>query len=303
MGTSKRERQKEARLQRLEQERASYQQATKRQRLIAAGLAGLVLFGVLALVLTRGGDDDADLASDTSSTTQTTAETTTSSTEVPPSSETTAPPEETTTTAAPEETTTTTAATTEEPTGFTYGTGKCPGPDAKRKTAFDDAPKKCIDTGKDYGAVIDTSKGKLTIDLAEGAAPGTVNNFVVLSRWHFYDGDDFHRIIPGFVAQGGDPVGDPPGTGGPGYAIPDELPGSLSDYKVGTIAMANSGPDSGGSQFFLVLKEGTLDGPKYAIFGQVTEGNDVLTAIEAEGSSTGEPKSKVEIRSITITEK
>ena len=302
MGTSKRERQKEARLQRLEQERASYQQATKRQRLIAAGLAGVVLFGVLALLLTRGGDDDADVATATS-TTQTTEATTTSSTTAPPSSETTTPPEETTTTAPPETTTTTAAETTTEATGFTYGSGKCPGADAKRKTSFEDAPKKCIDTSKDYGAVIETSKGKVTIDLAEGTAPGTVNNFVVLARYRFFDGDDFHRIIPGFVAQGGDPVGDPPGTGGPGYAIPDELPKSLSDYKVGTLAMANSGPDSGGSQFFLVLEEGTLDGPKYAIFGQVTEGNDVLTAIEAEGTSSGEPKSKVEITSVTITEK
>ena len=301
MGTSKRERQKEARLQRLEQERAAYQQATRRQRLIAAGVVGLLLFGVLLLVVTRGGDDDADVAT-ASSTTQSTEATTTTST--PASTDTTLPPEATTTTAAPEETTTTTTEATPdtEPTGFTYGTGECPGENAKRKTSFDDAPRKCIDTSKDYGAVIETSKGKLTLDLHEQSAPGTVNNFVVLSRWKYFDGDDFHRIIPSFVAQGGDPVGDPQGTGDPGYAIPDELPPSLDAYKVGTLAMANSGPDSGGSQFFLVLEEGRLDGPKYAIFGEVTEGLDVLDAIEAEGSQTGTPQNKVTIDKVTITE-
>ena len=302
MGTSKRERQKEARLQRLEQERAAYQQATRRQRLIAAGVVGLLLFGVLLLVVTRGGDDDADLATATS-TTQTTASTTTTST--PASTDTTLPPEETTSTEAPpEETTTTTEAPpTTEATGFTYGTGECPGENAKRKTEFADAPRKCIDTSKDYGAVIETSKGRLTLDLHEKTAPGTVNNFVVLARWKYFDGDDFHRIIPGFVAQGGDPVGEPQGTGDPGYAIPDELPGSLDSYKVGTLAMANSGPDSGGSQFFIVLEEGRLDGPKYAIFGQVAEGNDVLDAIEAEGTQSGNPSNEVSIEKVTITER
>jgi peptidyl-prolyl cis-trans isomerase B (cyclophilin B) len=300
MGTSKRERQKEARLQRLEQERAAYQQATKRQRFIAAGIAGAVLFVVILLLVTRGGDDDAEVATDTSSTT--TTEATTTSTTAPEET-TTSAPEETTTTAPEETTTTTEAGPVTEPTGFTYGTGKCPGADAKRKTSFDDAPKKCIDTDKDYGAVIETSKGEITIDLLEKVAPGTVNNFVVLSRWHYYDGDDFHRIIPTFVAQGGDPVGDPQGTGGPGYAIPDELPASLDEYKVGTLAMANSGPDSGGSQFFIVLEAGRLDAPSYAIFGQVTEGNDVLDAIEAEGTQTGTPKNPVDINKVTITEK
>ena len=112
--------------------------------------------------------------------------------------------------------------------GFAYGTGECP-PEEKpqqRPTSFPDAPQRCIEDGVDYRAEVVTSEGAFTFDLLEDDAPGTVNNFVVLARSGWFDGDDFHRVVAGFVNQAGDPVGDPPGTGGPGYTIPDELEGT-----------------------------------------------------------------------------
>ncbi|MBW3644935.1 MAG: peptidylprolyl isomerase, partial [Actinobacteria bacterium] len=113
--------------------------------------------------------------------------------------------------------------------GFEYGTGECPPEDKPEEPVrqFDDAPQRCIEDGVDYAAVLTTSEGELTVDLLEDTAPGTVNNFVVLARYGYYDGSVFHRIIPDFVVQGGSPPGAPAGTGGPGYTIPDELPASV----------------------------------------------------------------------------
>ena len=148
----------------------------------------------------------------------------------------------------------------------------------------------CIDPAKTYTATLATTEGDIVIELDAANAPETVNNFVVLSRYHFYDNVPFHRIVPGFVNQAGDPVGPTPGTGGPGYTIPDELPADpATAYPPGTVAMANSGPESGGSQFFLVIgdQNGALSSAgSYSVFGKVIEGQDVSEAINASAVPT-----------------
>jgi cyclophilin family peptidyl-prolyl cis-trans isomerase len=182
------------------------------------------------------------------------------------------------------------------------GPTECPPADgsAARATAFEQAPPMCIDTNKTYRALVSTTKGDFTITLDAKTAPKTVNNFVVLSRYHFYDGVSFHRVIPGFVVQGGDPTGT--GSGDIGYKFEDELPQDKSLYKLGTVAMANSGPNTNGSQFYIVTGEGRLEA-KYSIFGQVTEGFDTtIKAIEAGGSAGGTPSDPAYITSVSIAE-
>ena len=189
--------------------------------------------------------------------------------------------------------------------GFAYGSGECP-PETKPEEPvrqFEAAPPRCIEDGVDYAAVLTTSEGEVTVDLLEDTAPGTVNNFVVLARYGYYDGSVFHRVIPGFVVQGGSPPGAPPGTGGPGYTIPDELPASVEDYTEGSVAMANAGPDTGGSQFFIYLGPNPLPGPNYSLFGNVTEGLEVVKAIEELGSPEGQPRQEVRLESVEIVER
>jgi cyclophilin family peptidyl-prolyl cis-trans isomerase len=167
----------------------------------------------------------------------------------------------------------------------------CPAEDGSspRTVRFESPPPMCIDPDRTYTAVVTTTAGEFTIALDAQAAPRTVNNFVFLARYHFYDDVAFHRIVPGFVVQGGDAVGDPPGTGGPGYRFEDELP-APGAYQPGSVAMANSGPDTNGSQFFIVTGEaGTALPPLYSLFGTVTEGFDVVLAIEAAGPDPAEP--------------
>ena len=157
-----------------------------------------------------------------------------------------------------------------------------------------------IDPAKRYSAEVATSKGTMTVALDPIAAPATVNNFVFLSRWHYYDGIVFHRIIPGFMLQGGDPEGS--GRGGPGYRFADELP-APGRYEIGSLAMANAGPNTNGSQFFIVSgPDGTSLPPSYSLFGKVINGLDVVQAIEAVGSRSGAPSEEVVIESVTITE-
>jgi cyclophilin family peptidyl-prolyl cis-trans isomerase len=168
--------------------------------------------------------------------------------------------------------------------------------------SFSAAPQRCIEDGVDYAARFTTSEGTFTVDLLEDEAPGTVNNFVVLARYGYYDGDDFHRIIPEFVVQGGDPVGEPQGTGSPGYMIPDELPASVDAYTEGSLAMANSGPDTNGSQFFVYLGPNPLPGPSFSHFGQVSAGLDVVQSLEALGSPNGMPQQPATIESVEIVE-
>ncbi|MGI8553325.1 MAG: peptidylprolyl isomerase [Dehalococcoidia bacterium] len=159
------------------------------------------------------------------------------------------------------------------------------------------APAVTIDPTKQYTATIKTSKGDVVVQLFANDAPKTVNSFVYLAQHHFYDGLNFHRVVPGFVIQGGDPKGD--GTGGPGYQLPDEINSHKND--AGTLAMANAGPGTDGSQFFIDLTpQPNLDG-KYTVFGQVTSGLDVVQAI---GSTPRDPRSvnapAVTIDSITV---
>lgn len=159
----------------------------------------------------------------------------------------------------------------------------------------------CIDPERSYEAEMVTTKGTMIFALDSVTAPRTVNNFVVLARYHYYDGIVFHRIIPGFMCQGGDPEGT--GRGGPGYKFADELP-PPGRYEVGSLAMANSGPNTNGSQFFVVSgKDGVGLPPKYSLFGKLVKGGEVVSAIEAAGSRSGQPTQQVNITSVTITEK
>ncbi|HXC19709.1 MAG TPA: peptidylprolyl isomerase, partial [Acidimicrobiales bacterium] len=165
---------------------------------------------------------------------------------------------------------------------------------------FNAAPPMIIDTAKSYNATMVTSKGTLEIVLDPLAAPTTVNSFVFLARWHYYDGVVFHRVIPGFVLQGGDPTGT--GSGGPGYKFNDELP-KPGRYEVGSLAMANAGPHTNGSQFFVISgPDGVRLPPLYALFGKVVKGLDVVEAINGIGTPSGKPKENVVIESVTITE-
>jgi cyclophilin family peptidyl-prolyl cis-trans isomerase len=165
---------------------------------------------------------------------------------------------------------------------------------------FDAPPPMVIDPTKRYTAEVVTSKGTLVIALDAAGAAKTVNNFVFLARWHYYDGIVFHRIIPGFMCQGGDPEGS--GRGGPGYRFEDELP-APGRYEIGSLAMANAGPNTNGSQFFIVSgPDGCSLPPSYSLFGKVVKGLDVVTAIESAGSRSGAPSEKVVIESVTITE-
>jgi cyclophilin family peptidyl-prolyl cis-trans isomerase len=157
-----------------------------------------------------------------------------------------------------------------------------------------------IDTAKTYTATMVTSKGTMEILLDALGAPQTVNSFVFLARWHYYDGIIFHRVIPGFVLQGGDPTGT--GTGGPGYRFKDELP-KPGRYEVGSLAMANAGPHTNGSQFFVISgPDGVRLPPLYAHFGKVVKGLDVIEIINACGSPSGTPRERVKIESVTISE-
>lgn len=162
-----------------------------------------------------------------------------------------------------------------------------------------------LEAGKSYSASLDTSHGKIEIELFPEDAPITVNNFVSLAREGFYDGTPFHRIVKGFVIQGGDPTGT--GAGGPGYKFQDEK--IVKDYEEGMVAMANAGPNTNGSQFFICLKDLRGGLPKnYTIFGKVKEGFDVAKAIEAVPTTRGgsgeasTPTEPVTLNSVTISE-
>ena len=179
---------------------------------------------------------------------------------------------------------------------------ECPQADGSspKRQRFDAEPPMCIDPSKRYTADMVTSKGTMRIALDPLAAPRTVNSFVFLARYHYFGGIVFHRIIPGFVLQGGDPTGT--GTGGPGYRFADELP-AAGRYEVGSLAMANAGPDTNGSQFFVISgADGVRLPPNYSLFGKVVSGLDVVAAIEAVGTGSGKPKEIVTIESVTITE-
>ena len=157
-----------------------------------------------------------------------------------------------------------------------------------------------IDQSNSYVATINTNHGAIVIELFANEAPKTVNNFVTLSRDGFYDGVIFHRVIPNFMIQGGDPTGT--GTGGPGYQFEDEFDRSLRFDKAGVLAMANSGPGTNGSQFFITTVPTLHLNDKHTIFGQVTEGQDVVEAISKVQSQRDKPLEDVVIQGVQIDE-
>jgi cyclophilin family peptidyl-prolyl cis-trans isomerase len=158
-----------------------------------------------------------------------------------------------------------------------------------------------IDPSKNYTATFDTSKGSIVVELFPKDAPNTVNNFVFLVKDGFYNGLKFHRVIPDFMIQGGCPQGT--GTGGPGYKFDGEFDPRVKHDKGGKLSMANAGPGTDGSQFFLTFTATPwLDG-KHTIFGEVTEGMDVLKALEAAGTQSGAPKERLVIEQVTVEER
>jgi peptidyl-prolyl cis-trans isomerase B (cyclophilin B) len=289
VGTEKRERQKANRQIRLEElQRQQVRQKRKRTVAIWGGIGAVAL--IIAFFIwffNRGNTSDTVATSDTTIAAP-------STTEPPPNAS-----------SSVAGATTVPGAT---PAAFAYGTGECPNPDGSspKTQTFSAAPKQCIDPAKTYTATVETNKGSFTVQLDPAKAPGTVNNFVTLARYHYFDNTPCHRIIAGFVVQCGDPTGK--GTGGPGYTIADELP-QAGEYKVGSLAMANSGPNTNGSQFFVITgDQGAQLPPNYSLFGQVTDGLDTtVKALDAaanpDPSANGvPPKEPVTITKVTITE-
>ena len=161
--------------------------------------------------------------------------------------------------------------------------------------SWDEPPEMTIDPEGRYTAVIKTDRGDMKVRLMPEVAPASVNNFVFLAREGFYDGCTFHRVIPGFVAQGGDPTGT--GSGGPGYQFPDEL--NETPFEQGILGMANAGPNTNGSQFYLMLDEASHLTGRYTAFGKIEEGLDVLLSLKERDPATatepGEVISTIEI--------
>jgi cyclophilin family peptidyl-prolyl cis-trans isomerase len=269
MPSEKRQRQDEGRLLRLEEQRVATQKVQRKRQFRTLGIIIAAVLAVAGLVAIFSADDadDVDTAGDAS---------------------------------------TTTTASEDGGGGPAIGTTPCPPMDGaeERTTTFESGPEACIVPTSTYTATIATSRGDFTVELMPELAPKAVNNFVFLARNHYYDGTTFHRIIPDFVVQGGDATGEPPGSGGPGYTFPDELPTEGPPfYEVGSLAMANSGPDTNGSQFYVVTGQQGVDLPaQYSLFGKVTEGMDVVEAIEGTGSADGAPSEETTITTITITE-
>ena len=160
-------------------------------------------------------------------------------------------------------------------------------------------PTGSLDTSKHYKARIKTARGEIVVDLFAGQAPMTVENFVNLARSGFYNGTTFHRVIPGFMAQGGDPTGT--GRGGPGYQFSDEFHPELRHSGPGVLSMANAGPNTNGSQFFITYAATPHLDDRHSVFGQVTGGIDVLRSIR-ERDPARDTQPGDEIESIEIEE-
>src|SRR3954453_5508549 len=265
--TDKRQRHKAGHRSRVEAARIAYEARRRKRRIIVAAAVLVVLVGVFVAVNVTSGDHSSDASSSTSTT----------GTTVP-------------TVTAP------------APGAAIDGATPCPPVDgsAKRTTAFDKAPPTCIDKSKTYTALVKTSEGDITIALDVQHSPISVNNFVVLSRYHYYDGLPFHRIVPGFVDQTGSSGVPDIGNGGPGYDLPKEPP--TRKYAAGDVAMAQAGGTNSGSQFFFTIDPTSLQGGSYPILGKVTKGEDVVQAINKLGNTNEQPTKSVTITSVTITE-
>ncbi len=285
MATSKRERQKAARREKMEQMQRAAKRRQSTRRLIIIGFVAVLVLGTGALLFTGN-------AKTSAVTTTSTATSTTSST--------------TTTTIA----TSVAKADQAKANALAVAAG-CPASLATKvnKLTWSKAPKMTISKGKTYDAHFVTTAGSFVVQLDASTAPISVNNFVFLARHKFYSCVVFHRVIPGFVIQGGDPTGT--GQGGPGYTIADELPTlGAPTYPLYSLAMANTGqPHSGGSQFFIVTGvQGEALPASYSLFGKVVSGQNVVKTINAEGNpatASGGVPPIVEHRmlSVTITEK
>lgn len=282
MPSDKRARQRAARESRLAEEA----KAKKRRKQIRNGVIIAVIAGVIILIVFLTSNNSSNNKS-TSSTTTTTKTTTT-----------------TTTTAA-----SAANASAQEAANKVAVAAGCPASPSTRVNTmkYSAAPSMTIDPSKNYTATVVTTAGTFTIALDAKTAPVTVNNFVFLANKGFYHCVIFHRVIPSFMDQTGDPTGT--GEGGPGYTIPDELPATASDasaqYPLGSVAMANTGqPHTGGSQFFIVAgPQGEGLPNSYSLFGQVTTGMDVVNTINAQGSTAGVPPDVTQrIISVTIQE-
>ncbi|HEY7334315.1 MAG TPA: peptidylprolyl isomerase [Bryobacteraceae bacterium] len=143
---------------------------------------------------------------------------------------------------------------------------------------YSSPPPMQIDPNKKYTATFNTSRGEIVCDLFAKDKPSTVNNFVFLAREKFYDATTFHRVIANFMIQGGDPTAT--GRGGPGYRFEDEIKGKTNQHKVGSLSMANAGPNTNGSQFFITHVITDYLDPKHTVFGQVVKGQDVVDAVQ-----------------------
>ena len=264
--------------------RMQQEQRRRRQRIFLGGTGAAIVIVVIVVVVTvvTGGKKKPVASKTPSSTTSTTALTSTSTT----------PPVSVPLIAAPAKV-------------------SCPPltGSPKHYTRFSSKPPMCINPAKTYTATIGTTAGSVTVALRAAQNPVTVNNFVFLSLYHFYDGTAFHRVCTGFVDQGGDPTGT--GAGGPGYSFNGGAPKSTSVYTNGALAMANSGsPSSDGSQFFFVIGSGGKSlTPNYSYFGQATGASSLATLdkINAGGSSAAAtndscpPSVVYKITSIKIT--
>jgi cyclophilin family peptidyl-prolyl cis-trans isomerase len=183
------------------------------------------------------------------------------------------------------------------PTGTVCDGREPPQPQSRR--TYPAPPRMTIERAARYTATIETSCGDIVVALDSRAAPIAVNNFVFLAREGFYDGLTFHRAVAGFVIQGGDPEGN--GRGGPGYLFEDELPDD--GYPTGAVAMANAGPDTNGSQFFIVTGDASGLPNDYTRFGRVTSGLDVARRIESfadPGADPADPSSQAPTKTIYV---
>ncbi|MBM3661769.1 MAG: peptidylprolyl isomerase [Actinomycetota bacterium] len=287
MGTSseKHARQKQGRTTRVADARKQVRSEERKRRIVTivgVVLAVALLLGVAALLVQPSGSGSAD----SSTTTAPSDDSTTTVPDTPPAEGAAA------TLPAPPA-----GVTLEQPTPCPPAEGS-----AKRVQKFAGLPPTCIEPGTAYEAVVTTTKGTFTVALDSEAAPVAANNFVVLSRYRFFDGVPFHRIVPGFVIQGGDGDGEPWGNNDLGYSFGDELPAGPEAYTDYSFAMANAGPATNGSQFFVVLPGGgqQLNPANYTRFGEVTSGREVIDAIGALGNANQEPTEAVVIESVRI---
>jgi cyclophilin family peptidyl-prolyl cis-trans isomerase len=275
MATTKRERQKAARREKMERMQKSAKRRQSTRRLVIIGIVAILVLGTGTLLFAGGSS---------TTTTSTTAATTTTST--------------TTTTIS-----STKVATEQKRANAAAVAAGCPASTTTRVNTltWKSAPAMTIDKTKPYYAHFRTTVGNFVVKLDAATAPVTVNNFVFLVTHKFYDCVIFHRVIPGFVVQGGDPQGS--GIGGPGYTIADELPKlGAPTYPLYSLAMANTGrPHTGGSQFFIVTGvNGEALPASYSLFGQVVSGQNVVKTINDEGSTTGQPPTVTQ-RMVSVT--